>query len=903
MKVWTAALMACVVGACATDRDGDFIDHPPAVVAAPAMTTEDTPLDIRVQLHDPDGDPMVLAVGLPAHGTLVQNGVDLRYTPAADYVGADQIPLTVSTPGAEVTSMIEIEVTAVDDPPRAFDDELSVTAAGIALIATQALLANDIDVDGDALALVAVSNPSVGTVGIAAGNVELSLPVAFTGKASFRYTISDGNTTASATATVDVTRPNDPPVAADDVAVTDEDVALIVLGSSLVGNDIDPDGDPLAIVGVFGAQHGSVALYGTTVVFTPAADYAGPASFSYTVSDGSATSAGTVSITVLPVDDPPRAAGDFYDTVEDTPFSVLSSALLANDLEVDLEPMTVVSVVSQFGGVASLVNGTITFTPAANFHGIAAFYYVVQSGSLSGSATVSVRVASVPDDPVATDEQFVTVRDRPLAIGAAGLLLNDFDGDGDAISLTSVGNALHGTVTLDGARVSFVPESGFEGPASFEYTIEDASGATASATVAIEVVSPLGVVAGARHSCALLAGGVVKCWGDAASGQLGLGNITRIGDNAGEMGAVLAAVDLGIGRTATKITAGAFHTCALLDDATVKCWGSGAMGALGSGSTALVGDGPDEMGDLLAPVSLGTGRTAVDIDAGTNHTCAVLDTGVVKCWGSNSFGQLGLGDTVTRGTAGGQMGDALPAVELGTGRTATAVVAGNDHTCALLDDATVKCWGGNASGQLGLGDSTRRGDNAGEMGDALMPVNLGSGRTAFGVEVGSSFSCALLDNLAVKCWGVNSSGQLGIGNTATRGTSASHMGNNLAPIQLGTGRTARRLSLGNAHTCVVLDNGSLKCWGLSSKGQCGHGDTITRGDSPFEMGDGLPAVVLGGGAALFVSAGQEHTCAVLADSSMKCWGDNTYGQLGQGDVAARGDGPNEMGAFLLPISL
>ena len=156
----------------------------------------------------------------------------------------------------------------------------------------------------------------------------------------------------------------------------------------------------------------------------------------------------------------------------------------------------------------------------------------------------------------------------------------------------------------------------------------------------------------------------VKCWGDNGYGQLGLGDTADRGDQSGEMGGDLPAVDLGAGRIATAITAGGYHTCALLDDATVKCWGWGWHGRLGLGDMASLGDEPGEMGVNLPAVDLGAGRTATAITAGDAHTCALLDDATVKCWGDNGAGQLGLGDTANRGDEPGEMGVNLPAVDL-----------------------------------------------------------------------------------------------------------------------------------------------------------------------------------------------------------------------------------------------
>ena len=178
---------------------------------------------------------------------------------------------------------------------------------------------------------------------------------------------------------------------------------------------------------------------------------------------------------------------------------------------------------------------------------------------------------------------------------------------------------------------------------------------------------------------------------------------------------------------ARSITAGANHTCALLDDATVKCWGVGDYGQLGRGTTDILGDEPGEMA-ALAPVNLGAGRTATAITAGTYHTCALLDDATAKCWGAGTFGQLGQGTTDTLGDQPGEMA-ALAPVNLGAGRTATAITTGANHTCALLDDATAKCWGAGDYGQLGQGTTDTLGDQPGEMA-ALAPIVMGFGPPA-----------------------------------------------------------------------------------------------------------------------------------------------------------------------------
>ena len=136
-----------------------------------------------------------------------------------------------------------------------------------------------------------------------------------------------------------------------------------------------------------------------------------------------------------------------------------------------------------------------------------------------------------------------------------------------------------------------------------------------------------------------------------------------------------------------------------------------------------MGDDSGEMGDNLPVVNLGTGRTATAIDAGQTYNCALLDNASVKCWGRNDYGQLGIDNTTNMGDNSSEMA-VLPTVNLGTGRTATAIAVGSVHTCALLDNASVKCWGNNDYGQLGIGNTTHMGDGSGEMGDNLNAIDL-----------------------------------------------------------------------------------------------------------------------------------------------------------------------------------
>ncbi|MFN3198294.1 MAG: fibrinogen-like YCDxxxxGGGW domain-containing protein [Bradymonadia bacterium] len=396
------------------------------------------------------------------------------------------------------------------------------------------------------------------------------------------------------------------------------------------------------------------------------------------------------------------------------------------------------------------------------------------------------------------------------------------------------------------------------------------------------------------HHCAIDDAGQLKCWGYNAGGQLGQGNTTQYGDQANEvanMSPVNLGTDAqGQPLTVRQIAHGYRFSCALLEDGRLKCWGLGSYGRTGYGETATRGDSANEMGDNLPFVDLGTGRTAVHIMNTRYSACAILDDGGVKCWGRNNYGQLGQGNTVNRGDGNNEMGENLAYTPLGTGRTAVQMSGGYQHNCALLDNGDVKCWGWGGSGMLGQGNSANIGDSANELGDNLQPIDLGTNRTATMVSSGYQFNCAILDNGGVKCWGYNGHGELGQGNTTARGDNAGEMGDNLAYTNLGTGRTATHIASGNNHTCAILDDGGVKCWGYNHHGQLGLNNTAYRGDHANEMGDSLPYVNLGvGRTAVSLGVGFHSTCAILDDDSVKCWGYNPYGNLGTGNTASYGN--------------
>ncbi|MEI9949401.1 MAG: DUF4215 domain-containing protein [Pseudomonadota bacterium] len=412
------------------------------------------------------------------------------------------------------------------------------------------------------------------------------------------------------------------------------------------------------------------------------------------------------------------------------------------------------------------------------------------------------------------------------------------------------------------------------------------SGDGCSATCRAE---PVALALGVDMTCALSSTGLVKCWGRNDSGQLGLGDIINRGDTQDSVPSKLSAIDLGPGRKAKAISARGATACALLVDGDVKCWGNNYIGQLGTDDTANRGDGKGEMGDALKPISLGVGLKAIGVSAAASHTCVVLDAGSVKCWGSKEYGQLGQEHKL----------DVLSPKDLAPIKFAHPVIAvsasnylfdgkGGKYggaTCALLDDGTVRCWGSTDgvphTSSADVDSSYGIGDSPGEM-SALPTLTLSGGIRANSIVAGS-VSAAILDDGSLRLWGTGLQlGQPDLGSDQVGMTPANLAG--LSALQIGE-KKVKSLGLGKNHACAVLDGGLLKCWGDGYYGQLGLGATSSTNAPPST----IPAVDLGGSAALQVATGEFHTCAILANGTIKCWGSNTYGELGLGDTNSRGD--------------
>jgi alpha-tubulin suppressor-like RCC1 family protein len=327
------------------------------------------------------------------------------------------------------------------------------------------------------------------------------------------------------------------------------------------------------------------------------------------------------------------------------------------------------------------------------------------------------------------------------------------------------------------------------------------------------------VAAGAAHTCAIQSGGTLACWGYDVDGQLGDGE---------ENGIIVPSPTPVPGLTSVvAVSAGQSHTCALLSDGTVDCWGSSETGQVGNGSNGI---------DVLSPTAVPGLTNVTAISAGYSHTCALLSDGTVQCWGDNGVGQLGLGSTsgpdACNSYSCSGCGCATTPVAVPGLTNAIAIAAGTFDTCAIIVGGTVECWGDNTYGQLGIGEST--GPQVCTFGHVLsdypcstspVPVSGLIGATAISLGVyQSDQACAIVAGGAVQCWGWNIYGQLGVGTLSGPETCAGYPCSTTPVTASGlTGVTA--IVAGSGYTCAILPGGAVDCWGDAADGAVGDGTT------------------------------------------------------------------------------
>ncbi|HZM16165.1 MAG TPA: Ig-like domain-containing protein, partial [Candidatus Krumholzibacteria bacterium] len=467
------------------------------VIAAPGVRSNDTDLD---------GDALTTAMATaPTHGTLVlaANG-SFTYTPAADYNGPDSFLYVASDGnGGSDTGAVTLSVSAIEDPPRATDDAYGANEDGNLVVPAPGLLGNDSDPEGDALSATVATPPMHGTLVLAPDGSFTYTPQANTfGPDTFVYTLRDAKGgTDSGSVTLTVAPVNDAPVALADVQATSEDVPLVVPAPGLLGNDTDVDGDVLSATTITPPTHGTLVLAthgGFT--YTPQANFSGLDAFTYEVNDGhGGTATAAVSLSVGVVNDAPVTAADSYLTPEDAPLAVTAPGVLGNDADVDGDPLSVtISSPPSHGTVTLAANGGFDYDPAPDFHGADGFTYNVsdgRGGTQTGTATLTV--SPVNDAPAASADTHSLDEDQTLVVGVPGLLGNDTDVDGDALTAAVVAPPTHGTLALaaDGS-FTYTPARDYVGNDSFSYQARDlVTAASATVTLVVRPVNDLPVAA------------------------------------------------------------------------------------------------------------------------------------------------------------------------------------------------------------------------------------------------------------------------------------------------------------------------------------------------------------------------------------------------------------------------
>lgn len=339
------------------------------------------------------------------------------------------------------------------------------------------------------------------------------------------------------------------------------------------------------------------------------------------------------------------------------------------------------------------------------------------------------------------------------------------------------------------------------------------------------------LVAGHRHACALTLNNGVKCWGDNYHGQVGDNTTTERH----------TPVDVyGLTSGVTAITAGGAHTCALLDNGGIKCWGYNAEGQLGNNTTASR-SGPTAVSGLSSGVA--------SVHAGGTHTCALMLAGGLKCWGEGTDGRLGNGSTSKK---------LVPTDVTGLTSDISMVSIGVNNTCVVTTTGGAKCWGLGLSGQLGNGGFT----------SSSTPVDVyGLTNGVRQISVGGWFICAATTANTVKCWGQGGNGRLGDGTENTSAVPVDVIG--LPPVS--------SIALGVNTGCALTSTGGAMCWGGGRRGQLGNNKMDEDSFVPVAV-QGLTNGVTS------LTGGSEFTCAVV-NGDAKCWGFNGYGELGQDSTA------------------
>jgi len=461
----------------------------PLAVDDSRTTDENTPVTIAVLANDsdPDGDTLSITdTTSPSNGTVSIVGDSIVYTPNSGYSGNDSFDYTITdNNGNSETATVLIMITDVNMPPSAVDDSRE-TDQNVPVTVT--VLANDTDPEGDTLMITDVGTPSNGTASISGSSIVYTPATDYVGTDSFDYTITDNNgNEVTATVTIVINAVNQAPKLTNDVDSTEEDTPVTI---DVTANDTDPEGDTLTVMSASDPSNGTVSIVGNNAVYTPAAGYVGPDSFTYTVNDGNGnTQTATVDVTVTAkvVNLPPVAVDDTANVAYETP-TTIPVATNDTDPEGGTTCVSAIQTAPTNGWVEISSSGTdVIYTPFDGFSGTDSFVYLACDAEGNTSpATVTVNVAANTNLPPVISPNYAAIQGYgsvPIRV-----LADDMDPEGDTLTILRIENGpANGTATISGDRVLYQADDGFVGADSFYYVVSDGNGNEGSARVDVDV--------------------------------------------------------------------------------------------------------------------------------------------------------------------------------------------------------------------------------------------------------------------------------------------------------------------------------------------------------------------------------------------------------------------------------
>lgn len=872
----------------------------------------------------------------------------------SDYVTASG---TLTIPAGSTTTTFTVNVVAdtLYETNEAFNVTLSAgsgyTNAGSTLTAT-GTITND-----DARPTIAISNATI-VEGTGNGGVIIQFPItqsAVSGEITkIDYSISHVTTVAGdfvsgTSGTVNISPGNTSgnisvSVNRDSIDEFDETFTVNITGGSsyasagstltATGTITDDDDPPtISISPIHGTEGGTAGFTVRLSAFSGK-----PITYDFATSSGTATSgsdftavtsshsiaagASVSTINVSTIDDSERC--ESQETIVGTISNVTNATIATGSNNSFINDNDIPTITLGSGSMTE--GGTLTFTPSSDYScpsditlnysvvpGTAYEFldYTFQSGTVTIPANTTTASGSFSitsfDDSVPETEEYFTVRASiPNGIVVPGNI-KLLDNDPVGIAKVSLGHTgICGMQSNGDTKCWGVQRSG-EFPGT-RVQVGDDPGELGVNLFSVNLGTnryPKKVGNGLEHVCAILDNDQLKCWGKNQSAQLGAGYLSSSqGDSYLHMGDNLLPVSLPTGTKPVEVCGGTEHTCTRLDNGNVVCWGVGAQGVNGNGSSSTIGDQASDMGDNLVPVNLGVGNTATKLACSSYHNCAIVSDGSLRCWGSGLNGRLGSESTADIGATAG----VIPAVNLGTNLTPIDVSAGFGHTCTIVLDnfdnkKKVKCWGINAAGQTGYNVTTVFGDQAGEMGDSLAFVDFGISEEPTKIWASSLFSCAEFTPGKIRCWG----------DTYKNGTAASALGDNLgemtalSDISFGAGLTIDSFTVTDSGGCAIVQdaglNKSYRCFGQSNYGLLGRGNLtsyLASASAAVDLGPGIiPHKVM------TPNGTNRQNCLIVdnaGNKEVKCWGYGAFGSLGHG-TSIIGDSASDMGATLQTLDL